>query len=155
MKRPASTCTWVFLSWVLVSATVFGQGTYVYHTNRVFSACIPSFPGITSAYQVISGADLLTELVGPTSVVLDAANTRAIEYESGAWGYENAQAAWTSALAAHATYTNLHDHTFYENAGWVKGTKVVGNTWGAYFWYLQNQVAFRSSATNVWINPRV
>jgi len=138
--------------WLIASARVFAQGASVYHTNRIFEACISSFPGLTSAYQVISQARLLTELVGPTNVMLDMANTRATEYESGAWGYESAQAAWTSAVASYASHATAHEHAVFDNVGWVKGAMAADGTWGAYFWYMQNQIAFRSSATNAWIS---
>jgi hypothetical protein len=46
---------------------------------------------------------------------------------------------------------------YYDNAGWVRGTKQVvgpdGASWGAYLWLLQNHITFMSSTTTLWKTP--
>ncbi len=127
--------------------------TNLYHTNRVFVATTSSIPGVVTAYKLYRAATQLTEIVGVTNVIYDTNATKAVEYEGFAWGYESANAAWTSAVAVYQSYYMNHTNMIYDNAGWVKGTREAYNTWGAFLWYLQNQIVFKSSATNVWISP--
>jgi hypothetical protein len=131
-----------------------GQTTNLYHTNRVFRPLtFTNFPSI-SAYRVVTMAGQLTEVVGPTNVFINTNTTKAVEYEGFAWGYESANAAWTSAVAVYQSYSMDHAGMIYDNAGWVKGTKEAYGTWGAFLWYLQNQIAFESSPTSIWISSQ-
>jgi hypothetical protein len=46
----------------------------------------------------------------------------------------------------------MHTNHFYDNVGWVRGTKSVNGEWGAYIWLLQNTVNFKPAPTNVWVS---
>ncbi|HMO52376.1 MAG TPA: hypothetical protein PKE26_15890 [Kiritimatiellia bacterium] len=128
------------------------QATNLYHTNRVFSpVSIPVISNAT-AFQVVSMAGQLTQVVGPTNIFINSNTTKAVEYEGFAWGYDSANAAWTSAVSVYPSYSTDHPGMIYDNVGWVKGTREAYGTWGAYLWYLQNHIAFTSSLTNVWIS---
>ncbi len=137
---------------VVAHGTVSAQTTNLYHTNRVFKTiALTNFPRIT-AFRVATMAQQLTQVVGPTNIVINTNATKAVEYEGFAWGYESANAAWTSAVSIYQSYYTNHPGMIYDNVGWVKGTKEAYGTWGAYLWYLQNQISFTSSVTNVWIS---
>ena len=129
------------------------QVTNLYHTNRLFVATSSTVSGVTTMYKLYQAATQLTEIVGVTNVIFDTNATKAVEYEGFAWGYESANAAWTSAVAVYQSYYVNHTNMIYDNVGWVKGTKEAYSTWGAYLWYLQNQIVFQSSKTNVWVSP--
>jgi hypothetical protein len=136
----------------LIGSSVIAQTTNLYHTNRVFQSIIlTNIPSIT-AFQVYTMAGKLTQVVGPTNIIINSNLTKAVEYEAFAWGYESANAAWTSAVAIYQSYFTNHAGVIYDNAGWVKGTRQAYGTWGAFFWYLQNHITFTSSATNVWVS---
>lgn len=138
----------------LVPLLTKAQTTNLYHTNRVFNpVTLTNFPNVT-AFQVVNMAGQLTQVVGPTNVFINSNLTKAVEYEGFAWGYESANAAWTSAVAVYQDYSTNHTGAFYDNVGWVKGTREAYGTWGAYLWYLQNHIAFTSSVTNVWISSQ-
>lgn len=127
--------------------------THVYHTNRVFTPLTTTISGAPGAYRVWSMAGKLTEVIGPFSIVVDTDNTFAREYEAVAWGYESADAAWTSVLARCSLYSQTYPGATYDNVGWVKGTRHAYDDWGGYLWLMQNQVAFRSSPSNLWVSP--
>lgn len=148
-----STIVLGLISASFVAGAAKAQVTNIYHTNRVFVATTSSISGVTTAYKLYQAATQLTEIVGVTNVIYDTNATKAVEYEGFAWGYESANAAWTSAVAVYQSYYMNHTGMIYDNAGWVKGTKEAYGTWGAHLWYLQNQLTFTSSVTNAWISP--
>lgn len=131
-----------------------------YHTNRVFRAVTSSIPGVVTAYQVCDAAGRLTEVVGPTNVIVSTnvhwfwgAETFAREYEAVAWGYPSAEAAWAAAVSNYTNYHQTYTNETYDNVGWVKGTRQAYGDWGAFLWFMENQVTFRTSPTNIWISP--
>jgi len=138
---------------LLTVSAAQAQTTNLYHTNRVFSPIVlTNYPNI-SAYRLVNMASQLTEVVGTTNIFINTNATKAVEYEGFAWGYESANAAWTSVVAVYQSYSRNHTNKIYDNAGWVRGTKEAYGSWGAYLWYLQNQISFTTSVTNVWISP--
>ena len=144
-------CFGVFL---LNPFLVHGATTNLYHTNRVFKPITFTNTGATlSGFQVYSMATQLTEVVGPTNIIVHTNNTFAREYEAVAWGYEAANVAWTSVLANFSTHYQTYPGATYDNVGWIKGTRQAYGTWGGYLWLMQNQVDFRTSETNIWVSP--
>ncbi len=127
--------------------------TNVYYTNRVFKLITNSIYGTPTAYQVYSMAGKLTEVVGPTNIVVHTNNTFAREYEAVAWGYASANAAWTSVVAKYSACYQTYPTSTYDNVGWIKGTRQAYGGWGGYLWLMQNQVDFQTSPTNIWISP--
>ncbi len=151
MKRTCHLVAFVLLSASLCCAVTV---TNLYHTNRTFRPTPHNYLGMPtpSAYQAWSMAGELTALVGPTNIFEITNQTYATEYEGFAWGYESANAAWTSAVAVYLSYSNVHPGLTFNNAGWVRGTKEAYGTWGAYLWLLQNTIRFESSKTNKWVS---
>ncbi len=106
-----------------------------------------------TAYKVYDAARRLTTVVGPTNVLVDTNRTVAREYEVSVWGYETAEAAWGAVVASVTNYGREHTNAMYGNAGWVKGTREAYGEWGGYLWWLENEVAFETSATNIRVSP--
>jgi hypothetical protein len=127
------------------------QVTNLYHFERAFTPVTYS-NGSPTAYSIIMGADQLTGIVGPTNIIIISNQTFATEYEGFAWGYDSHYAAWTSALAVHPQYFQIHSNVFYDNVGYVKGTREAYNTYGAFVWYLKNTIAFTSSASSIYVD---
>ena len=125
----------------------------LYHTNRVFKPINSTIPGVPTAYEVYSMAGRLTEVVGPTNVIVYTNNTFAREYEAVAWGYESANAAWTSVVANYSGHYQTYPGMTYDNVGWIKGTRQAYGTWGGFLWLMQNQVDFDTSDSRQWISP--
>jgi len=95
----------------------------------------------------------LTEVVGPTNVIINTNNTYATEYEGFAVGYDSAADAWDSVTSIYSSNSTNYPSKIFDNVGWVKGTKEAYGDWGGYLWLLQNIVNFESSPTNIWVSP--
>jgi len=126
--------------------------TKLYHYGRDFEPIEFGDMGTPTTFKVIMAASELTGIVGPTNIVVDSEETYAKEYEGVSWGYPTAIAAWTNALDCHMQHYLTHPGVWYDNAGWVKGTKEAYDEWGAYVWYLQNRLTFKSSPTNEYVS---
>lgn len=135
----------------LIASCCPAQVTNIYHFEREFVPVTYS-NGTPTVYSIIMGADQLTGIVGPTNIIIISNQTFATEYEGFAWGYESHWAAWTSALSIHPQYFQIHSNVFYDNVGYIKGTREAYGTFGAYVWYLKNTIAFTSSASSVYID---
>lgn len=134
-----------------MSAATRAQVTNSYHFGRTFVP-VTYTSGTPTAYKVILGAKALTGIVGPTNIFVRSNETFATEYEGFAWGYESANAAWTSAFAIYPNYSTNYATMTYDNAGWIKGTRQAYGDWGAFIWLLQNTIAFTSSASSVYVS---
>jgi hypothetical protein len=131
----------------------------VYHTNRVFMPIDTTIQGTPTAFKVQQASGRFTEVVGPGSVLILTNLTYATESEGFAWGYPTATDAWNAAIAHCGVLTQHEDGVYYDNAGWVRGTKEVlpppaggASTWGAYLWLLQNQITFMTSTSRFWVS---
>lgn len=132
------------------------QSTNLYHTNRVFTPI--AINAAQTRYSVTTMAGKLTEVIKGEDVQPISNETYATEYEAMAWGYESASEAWSAVVTNYALYSTQHQAgVYYDNAGWVKGTRQVtgpdGTSWGAYLWLLQNHIVFQSSTTTLWRTP--
>jgi len=142
-------------SFVLLSALPSsGVSTNFYHTNRVFRPVLFTNLGPSvSAFNAKKMLGQFTTVVGPTNVIVNTNNTFAKEYEAMAWGYPSASAAWSAVASNYLNYSQTYPTATYDNVGWVKGTHQAYGDWGAYLWLMQNQSAFKTSATNIWVSP--
>lgn len=127
------------------------QTTNMYHFAREFVPVTNSVDPVTT-YKIIMGADQLTGIVGPTNIMMISNQTFATEYEGFSWGYDSHYAAWTSALAAHPNYFHVYSNVLYDNVGYIKGTREAYGSHGAFVWFLQNTIAFTSSASTVYVD---
>ncbi|MBU1695035.1 MAG: hypothetical protein KKC51_13890 [Verrucomicrobia bacterium] len=144
----------VLFAAAIAYADAFAVTTNLYHTNRVFRPIVFTNLGVTiTAYQALTAAGQLTEVVGPTNIVINTNETRAIEYDVVGLGYDTANDAWESAVAAYQSCPSNHPGIIFDNVGWVKGTHQAYGDWGAFFWLMQNHVDFKTSITNIWISP--
>lgn len=125
--------------------------TNVYHFQRTFVP-VEYTNGIPTAYSIFMGARELTGIVGATNVVIVSNQTYASEYEGFAWGYDSHWTAWTSALAVHPQYVHIHSNVFYDNAGYVKGTREAYSNYGAFVWYLKNTITFTTSTSSIYVD---
>lgn len=148
MKQALTICLIVFA----MSAATRAQLTNSYHFGRTF-APVTYTSGSPTTYRVIMGAKALTGIVGPTNIFVRSNETYATEYEGFAWGYESANAAWTSAFAIYPNYSTNYPGMTYDNAGWIKGTRQAYGDWGSFIWLLQNTISFTSSASSVYVSP--
>lgn len=136
-----------------LTALCSAQVTNPYHFQREFVPLTYSNTGTPTAYQIIMGARALTGIVGPTNIIVVSNETYATEYEGFSWGYESPVAAWTSAYSVYQQYYQIHSNVFYDNAGYIKGTREAYDTWGAFVWYLQNTITFTSSVGTTYVSP--
>ena len=101
--------------------------------------------------EAIRNADSLSGIVRATNDVEVLTNeTYATEYEGMAWGYPTATDAWHAALSCYGKHLVNHEGVYYDNAGWIEGTRQADGLWGAYIWYLKNTIAFYSSTSMVY-----
>lgn len=93
------------------------------------------------------------DMVAGAPIKIDTNRTSAMLREAEAWGYDTAEAAWTAVVQNCLSPDNVikYPGIICDNVGWVKGTRLVDGKWSAYLWLLQNQIAFRSSTTDVWL----
>ncbi|MCG2678787.1 MAG: hypothetical protein L6455_02290, partial [Kiritimatiellae bacterium] len=101
-----------------------------------------------TAFEVCDMAGQLTSVVGPTNVVTNG--FYATEYQCLALGHGSSNAAWAAAVAGYPSNALVHTNHFYDNVGWLRGTKSENGKWGSYLWTLENRIVFKSSATNRW-----
>lgn len=140
----------LFIFFVLVSAPLNASEPIPYHTNRVFKAVTYRD---SSLYQLLIAASQLTNVVGPTNITIVTNLTRAVEYESVAFGYNTPESAWCGIRSNYLQITSIHTNKIYDNVGWVRGTHQAEGKWGAYLWLIQNQIVFTSSVSSVWVSP--
>lgn len=139
---------------VLILAGIFGVlpsgGTAeLYYTNQNFPIIEfdPQWPGTND--QLSTEMEKWKGIVKGNPVRIDTNGTYAIERNAVVLGYDSATGAWNAVVNYNAPERH-HPGKIYDNAGWVRGVKSVNGKWGAYFWTLQNRIAFRSSETNWW-----
>lgn len=153
MRFPKTVCLCAVLLSSMAGTASAATVTNIYHANRVFRPVTTTISGTPTLYQVYTMAGQLTDVVGPTNVIVDTNATFAVEYESLALGYGSPGEAWSAVASNYICNTQIHTNKTYDNAGWVKGTHPAYGTWGGFLWLLQNHVAFRTSPTNVWVSP--
>ena len=79
---------------LLYGCNVSAQNTTnLYHTNRVFRPVTFDISGTPTAYEVYTAAKRLTDVVGPTNIIVNTNNTKSTEYEAVAWGYSTPEEA--------------------------------------------------------------
>lgn len=134
----------------------FFQPTYenrYYHLNREFKQVEIDIEGTPTAYQLFEESEKLTDIVKGLDLEFNTNDTYAIERNTAAVCYPAAMDAWDVAIK----YNNEreHDVKIFNNCGWIGGTKTTNGEWGAYFWTMQNHLAFRTSESNWWrhVNP--
>ncbi len=124
----------------------------LYHFPRRFVP-VRYVPGAPTTYKIIMGADGLTGLIkGGDRVEVLPQHTRATAHEGVSWGYHSAVEAWSN--AAHIGTSRILEtveQQYFDNAGWITGTRQAHGTWGAYVWFLQNTIGFYSSTSAVFV----
>lgn len=139
-----------------ISGTAGSTETNMYHTNRTFTPVPIHVPDNPTVDQLYNEVMKLTDIVAAgTNITINSNETYAIEKQSVVLGAASAEEAWDELLAYAATNTMELDYAgkIYNNVGWVRGTKLAGGKWGAYFHMLRNRIAFKSSETNWWRSP--
>lgn len=137
------------LGWLLMGGLCFAQQTNIYHFEREFIP-VAYTSGSPTVFKIIAGARELTGIVGPTNISIIPDQTKATEYEAVGLGYDSPEEAWTSVMDYFPQSFQIHSNATYENAGFIKVTHEVYGDWGAFLWYLQNTIAFTSSASSAY-----
>jgi len=130
----------------------FGGAAELYHTNRTFTAISFNLQGIPTMELLDVETAKLTNIVKGLAIQLNSNETYAIEKQAAIpICYGSVEEAWNAAVAYNGSSSNYLGKIF-DNVGWVRGTKSDDGEWGAYLWTLQNRIAFKSSATNMWVS---
>ncbi|MBU1692376.1 MAG: hypothetical protein KKC51_00260 [Verrucomicrobia bacterium] len=140
------------LGWFLMGGLCSAQQTNFYHFDREFVP-VAYTSGAPTTCKIIAGARSLSGIVGPTNISIIPDQTKATEFEAVSLGYDSPEAAWTSAVAIYPQCFQVHSNATYDNAGWIKVTHEAYGDWGAFLWYLQDTIAFTSSASSVYVSP--
>lgn len=141
---------------IISGAVVLAQEAQYYHFNR-------SFKSAESNIQENLPMDLPNgETAEPSDIVkgepvkIDTNGTYAIERQAVVFGYQSSGDAWNSAVNFYNGPEQRRPGKIFDNVGWIRNVKSANGKWGAYLWTLQNRIAFRSSATNLWeVKPGV
>lgn len=154
MRKQAIQSFWTLsiacLLWGFFPSLAFAQQTNWYHFPRRFQI-ISNSTGGASWYSVFERVDRMTSIVGPFDVISNA-TYHLHEQEGVAWGYEQASNAWEAATNAYEEHYADHADMICSNAGYLKGTRLVGTNWGAYAWSLQNVAMFQSSTSSLFVS---
>jgi len=142
---------WAFLVLAVacLSCRTANAGTNIYRIDRLFTN-LEINVGAATVYNIVKGANNLTNIVGIFSILTDSAS--ATEYEGVSWGQESFAKAWSNVLAdTYPTSIASYPHVF-DDPGWIKGTRSAHGTYGGYMWILQNSLSFNSSGISAYTN---